>query len=38
MGWAVKLQTSGGGSGGLAPGKTLDNLDCLGLHFARFHT
>ena len=27
----------GGGSGACSPGQVLENLDCLGLYFARFH-
>ena len=37
--WEVKIQTCrvGGGPGACSPGKILEILDCLGLHFARFH-
>ena len=31
----VKIQTCRGGA--CSPGKILEILDCLGLHFARFH-
>ena len=33
--WAVKVKTSKG-AGPCSLGKTRENLDCLGLHFARF--
>ena len=36
-GWAVKIQTCRGVRGHAPPGKILEFLDCLGLHFARFH-
>ena len=37
--WAVKTQTCRGvgGRGACSPEKVLEILDCLGLHFARFH-
>ena len=35
--WAVKVQTSKGPGCHASPGKMLENLDCLGLHFERFH-
>ena len=31
------MQTSRGVRGHAPPGKILENLDCLGLYFARFH-
>ena len=34
--WAVKMQTVLGGPGPCSPGKILENLECLGLHFTRF--
>ena len=34
--WAVKMQTVLGGPGACSPGKILENLECLGLHFTRF--
>ena len=37
--WTVTTQTCRGvgGRGACSPGKILETLDCLGLHFARFH-
>ena len=37
--WAVKMQScsGGGGPGACSPRKILEILDCLRLHFARFH-
>ena len=35
--WAVKFEGGGGVRGPCSPGKILEFLDCLRLHFARFH-
>ena len=35
--WAVKIKTYRGVPGTCSPGKILEFLECLGLHFARFH-
>ena len=32
------MQSLGGGSGGMLPRENFRNLDCLRLHFARFHS
>ena len=34
----VKVQCSRGARGACSPEKILENLDCLRLHFARFHS
>ena len=40
-GWGMRLGSEDtnlyGGPGAWSPGKILEFLDCLGLHFARFH-